>query len=212
MNVRERIGWVIGLLILLGGCMQSCVTLEKKIAKAKVVAYQNPNEFADVCATLFPVKESTTTKIEYIPADNKDYTEQIRQARREKDSVQLELDRLKEIADNDNTGNCIEYKKQIVKLEQTIKYMSATLDRLEAEYNKCKRDTVRVNTVSIQEEQAKYKALEQRYNELDKKYAVEKYNRLEAEKSANKWMWLFIGLVGIIGIGVLLKIKGVLPF
>lgn len=37
--------------------LQSCSTLEKRISKAKSIAYQNPKDFADLCATLFPVKE-----------------------------------------------------------------------------------------------------------------------------------------------------------
>lgn len=212
MNIREKFGWIIGFAILLGGCLQSCVTLEKKIAKAKVVAYQNPNEFAEVCATLYPVKEVTKTEIKYIPADNKDYTGQINQAVKEKDSIQSELDKLKEIAAKDKTDNCIDYKNQIPKLEQTIKYLSSTISRLQNEYEKCKSDTVNINTTSVIEEQAKYKALQQRYNDLDKKYAIEKESRLEAENKAKKRIWWLIGLVGVIGIGVLLKIKGILPF
>ena len=35
----------------------SACTLKKKIAKAKKVAYENPIEFAEFCANLFPVKE-----------------------------------------------------------------------------------------------------------------------------------------------------------
>lgn len=45
------------LLILLAILASSC-SLQNKIKKAKIIAYQNPKEFSDFCATVYPVKES----------------------------------------------------------------------------------------------------------------------------------------------------------
>lgn len=54
---RWAIMWLMLALFILGMC-QSCSTLEKRIGKAKVLAYEHPNEFASFCADKFPVKEN----------------------------------------------------------------------------------------------------------------------------------------------------------
>ena len=43
--------------LLLSFLFSGCSTLEKKIAKAKLVAVENPDAFASFCANAFPVKE-----------------------------------------------------------------------------------------------------------------------------------------------------------
>lgn len=45
------------ILVLLALCLTSCATLEKRISKAKVLAYEHPKEFAGFCSDAFPVKE-----------------------------------------------------------------------------------------------------------------------------------------------------------
>lgn len=210
MKNREKVFWIIGMFILLAGCLQSCVTLEKKIAKAKVVAYQNPNEFADVCATLYPIKETTKTEIKYVPADNKDYTDQIKDLSLSKDSALSELYKLKEIAANDKTDNCIDYKRQIPKLEQKINFLSVTIQKLTSEYEKCKSDTVNVNTTSIQESTAKIKALQNELSKIKTELDKEKESRLEAEKTANKRLWWIIGMGAFIGVATFLRIKRII--
>lgn len=55
MKKRDLILLAIGMFILIAGCLQSCVTVEKKIRKAQGVAYQYPERFADFCAKAYPV-------------------------------------------------------------------------------------------------------------------------------------------------------------
>ena len=53
MKTREKFGWVIGFAILLGGCLQSCVT-ERKVEK---YLKKNPLFASEWCAEKYPVKE-----------------------------------------------------------------------------------------------------------------------------------------------------------
>lgn len=169
MKTREKFGWIIGFAILLGGCLQSCVT-ERKVEK---YLKKNPLFASEWCGNKYPVKEK------FIKG---------------KDSIVEKTVTVK----GDSIPCPPNEKGEVVKVkcpDQKIVYQ-----------NVYKTDTIeRENT-------AKLSALQIRYNDLYKKYAIEQYNRLEDKKKANKWMWMFIGLVGVIGIGVLLKIKGILPF
>lgn len=65
------------ILALVAGFLQSCSTLEKRIAKAKVVAYENPKSFSEFCGTMFPVatkyvkgKDSIVTRTVTVNGDS----------------------------------------------------------------------------------------------------------------------------------------------
>lgn len=49
--------WLVFGLLLLIVWLSSCSTLENKIEKAKIVAYQNPKSFAEFCGLAYPIKE-----------------------------------------------------------------------------------------------------------------------------------------------------------
>lgn len=49
--------WLMAFILLLAGFLQSCSTLEKRIGKAKLVAYENPASFSEFCAQIYPAKE-----------------------------------------------------------------------------------------------------------------------------------------------------------
>lgn len=169
MKTREKFGWIIGFAILLGGCLQSCVT-ERKVEK---YLKKNPLFASEWCAEKYPVKEK------FIKG---------------KDSIIEKTVTVK----GDSIPCPPNEKGEVVKVkcpDQKIVY----------------QNVYRTDTVE-KESTAKLSALQQLYNDLDKKYAIEKESRLEAENKAKKRLWWLIGLVGVIGIGVLLKIKGVLPF
>lgn len=186
----------------------SCTTERKAIKFLD----KHPLVAADYCATKYPVKESVITEIKYVPADNKDYTNQINQAVNDRDSALTELEKLKEIAAKDKSGNCTHYQMQIPKLENTIAKLSATIQRLNNEYEKCKYDTVKTTITKIQEEQAKYSDLTIRYNDLDKQYAIQGDKLIREQKSSNSWMWRFIGLAGLVWVYVLLRVRKLIPF
>jgi gamma-glutamylcyclotransferase (GGCT)/AIG2-like uncharacterized protein YtfP len=57
MKINRDIIWFFFFLVLFSLGLCSCSTLEKKISKAKVIAYENPKSFAEFCATTFPVTE-----------------------------------------------------------------------------------------------------------------------------------------------------------
>lgn len=64
-------------LLLVAGFLQSCSTLEKRIAKAKIVAYENPKSFSEFCGTMFPVatkhvkgKDSIVTRTITVKGDS----------------------------------------------------------------------------------------------------------------------------------------------
>lgn len=196
MKNREKVFWVIGMFILLAGCLQSCVTLEKKIAKAKVVAYQNPNEFADVCATLYPIRETTKIETKYIPADNKNHEAEI-------DSLNKQLNDLKAEADKDTTEIGIMYQAK-------INTLTTAMNSLKKQYKPCKPDTVFKDKIIIQESTAKIKALEIELTKTEVELSKEKEARLESEKTANKRLWWLISIGVLFGVGVLLKIRGIL--
>lgn len=172
MKFREKLGWVIGLLVLLGGCLQSCVT-QRKVEK---YLNNNPLFASEWCGTKYPVKERLI---------------------KGKDSI---IEKTVEVK-----GDSVDCPPQ-VKGNDTIRVKVKCPDQKIVYHNVYRTDTVE------KENTAKLNALQLRYNELVKNYAVEKDNRLEAEYDAKKWMWWFIGLVGIVGIGILMKLKGWLPF
>ena len=166
--MRRYIFWLIFWSILLSGC-----SLEKRIAKAKVLAYNHPERFADVCSKLYPVVPT------YIKG---------------KDSI---VEKTVEVK-GDSIPCPPNEKGEVVKVkcpDQKIIY----------------QNVYRTDTVE-KESTAKLSALQQRYNDLDNKYAIEQDKLSEATKTAKERLWWLIGLIVAIGIGVFLKIKGVLPF
>lgn len=57
--MKKQLIFILLILMLIAGLIQSCkVSEQKKIDKAKIVALNHPNEFAQICAQLFPVRES----------------------------------------------------------------------------------------------------------------------------------------------------------
>lgn len=73
------------------------------------------------------------------------------------------------------------------------------------------RDVYRTDTIT-KENTAKLGALQIRYNDLDKQHAIQGGKLIREEKSANSWMWRFIGLAGIVGVYVLLRVRKMIPF
>lgn len=56
--MKNLIWGLIAGLLLISGLLQSCkVTEQKKIDKARIVALDHPESFADICSKLFPVNE-----------------------------------------------------------------------------------------------------------------------------------------------------------
>lgn len=196
MKNREKVFWIIGMFILFAGCLQSCATLEKKIAKAKVVAYQNPNEFAEVCSTLFPVKEVIKETTKHVPADNKNHQAEI-------DSLNKQLNDLKAEADKDTTEIGKRYQSK-------INTLTTAMNSLKKQYKPCKPDTVFKDKIITQENTAKIKVLEAELTKANAELSKEKEVRLEAEKTAKKRLWWLIGIGAIFGVGVLLKFRGIL--
>lgn len=198
MKTREGFGWVIGLLILLGGCLQSCSTVEKRINKAQLIAIKYPDSFARFCANAFPVKESIKETIKYVPADNKNYQNTI-------DSLNTEIGNLKTDIDNDTTETSKVYQKKINELISTV-------NRLKKDYKPCKPDTVFKDRIVEMENTAKLAAVSNELAQTKAELKVEQYRRLESDKKAKERLWWCIGLVGIIGLYVFLRFKKIVPF
>lgn len=76
--LKGKFLWLaVAILPLVAGFLQSCSTLEKRIAKAKVVAYENPKSFSEFCGTMFPVatkyikgKDSIVTRTVTVKGDS----------------------------------------------------------------------------------------------------------------------------------------------
>ena len=120
--------------------------LERKIDKAKVTAYQNPASFADVFATLYPVKDSVATPtVTYTKADNEDLTPTI----------------------NALVSAVNAAASDSLKLQgEHIKALQFKLTALQRSYVKCKPDTVKLETVVYRENTARLTALKQKHDTL----------------------------------------------
>ena len=68
------------------------------------------------------------------------------------------------------------------------------------------RDVYRTDTIT-KENTAKLSALQQRYNNLDKQYAITK----DKLTDARKWRVRFFLLAGLVGVYVFLKLRRILP-
>lgn len=155
--------------------LTSCSTLEKKIEKAKSVAYANPKSFAEFCGNVYPPKES------YIKGKDSTIVDTL--VRRDTVTVFI-------------TGK------------------DGRIDTVKLPCPPCKGITktiFRTDTVK-QENTAKLEAVMNDKMKFEQMYALENKARLEAGKTAKNRLWYLIGLLGVIGVGVVLKIKGWLPF
>lgn len=181
--------WLIWALLVIAGCVQSCSTLEKRISKAKVIAYENPSYFADFCSKVFPVKDSIGEPIiKYVPADNKDYSKRI-------DSIHREVDAFLASVRNDTSTVGKMYR-------QKIENLSEQLNSFRKEYRKCVPDTVKVELPVWRENTARLAYVAGELSKMTGLYQREEVLRQQAEKSRSTWMWVAIGsiLIGLVSV------------
>lgn len=167
------------LLLLLSSC-----SLEHKISKAKTLAYNNPDSFADLCARLFPVKDSVDTKTVYLPANNKDYTDVI-------DSLKKQIDQANEDVSSDTTASGELYRKRIA-------YLANQISSLRNAYKPCEKDTLRIVTTKTIENTARVTDLAKRLQDSEVKKANAEYRAAEAEKKARSQELQKYGLIAIL--------------
>lgn len=75
------------------------------------------------------------------------------------------------------------------------------------------KEILRVDTVLKQiENKAKLDYLSASLSKVNDLLAKEKIERTQAENTAQKRLWYLIGILGLIGVGVFLKVKKILPF
>lgn len=191
--------WLVFGLLLLIVWLSSCSTLEKKIEKAKIVAIENPDSFASLCAKLYPPKDSIGTPvIKYIPAPNIDYLPKV-------DSLLEVVNELKIRNDKDSSEIGKKYRGDINSLYNQVK-------ELKKGYKKCLPDTVTKEITVYRENTAKIKSLELELEASRVSLAIEKDKRLEAEDKAKTRMWWLIGIAGLAAVYVGLKIGKIIPF
>jgi len=185
--------------ILVIAMLSGCGSLQKKINKAKLVAIENPDSFADLCAKLYPTKDSVGAPIiKYIPADNKDYQTKV-------DSLLALVNKLKSDNDKDSTEIGIRYKSQINNLYEQI-------TDLKRDYKKCVPDTVTKDIPIYRENVAKIKSLELELEAKSVALSISEDKLSEAEKRAKTRLWILIG-IGVLTVAyVALKIKKIIPF
>lgn len=163
------------LLLFLVGCSAQN-KLERKINKAKVVAYENPESFADLCARLFPVKDSVGTPvIKIVKADNKDYSATI-------DSLTAALNQ-SESKVLDSTG----YRNEISRLKNQVK-------KFKDAYKPCLPDTVRISTPIYKENTARVSYLNNKLNSMSIEKALIEQDRDKALNKARNHLNILIVL------------------
>lgn len=158
-DVTWRLIWgYIGvvLLLILIAMLSGCATRKEK---SLAYAAQNPKEFAQFCGDYYPPNDSVgKPTIVYIPADNKNYQQDI-------DSLSKAIETLKNEVNVDERDCAKEYKPIVDRLSKQVK------DLKEA-YKPCEPDTAYVSTtvyrtnmgkvVFLQGEVDKFKALYQK--------------------------------------------------
>ena len=128
--------WAI--ILLIAGCLQSCSTLEKRIAKAKLVAVENPNSFASLCGQLFPVKEVFIKGKDSVRIDSVTKTNTITVTRVIKgDTVYIDVDCPKEKV----------VTRTVIRTDTVVKENTANLKTLGVKYDE-------LNTKYVKSEQS----------------------------------------------------------
>jgi len=171
--------------------ISGCSTLDKKISKAKILAYQNPQQFADLCATLFPVRDSVVQEgaAIYKPAENKDQSIPI-------EVLVKTVDSLVDKSKSDSSQNAILHRMELSDLQKQ-------LYSLKNSYQKCKPDTVFMpGKIHYRSNTAAEEALKLKLNNLStEKTKVDQ--KLSSTKITRNWS-LGANLVLLLGVGFLI--------
>lgn len=170
---------------------------------------RNPDKLARKCASVFQQVDSTGEPvIVYVPVDNPDYTAEIDSLTREADAL---VDKLqKDSAQASQVSQ--ECAKIVAGYKDQVKTLSAKITALNANYKKPAPDTLKVEVVKYRLPPS-YVAREQVYKNdidtLEKKLAATTFERDDYQEKATTRSWIIGGLVTVLGIGVFLKIKGI---
>lgn len=175
---------IILLALLLFGCSAEKKRL-RQVEKAKIVAYQNPKDFAEFCATVYPVKDSIGEPIiKYVKADNKEYSDTI-------DSLISALNRINEKVEKDTTASAKVYKNEIANL-------SKQLSDFKKAYKPCIPDTVFRDNVIYKENTAKIVDLTNKLASVSEELKQSKLSDEKHEKLAQKRLFWIVGLMAFI--------------
>jgi len=179
---KQLIIFILFLSMLIAGLIQSCkVTEQKKIDRARIVAYNHPNEFAQFCADKFkPIDSIGKEVIRYVPADNKDYKLSI-------DSLVNDVIAFREKVEQDTSAKNAEYKSKIESLTNRIY-------ALQKSYKKCVPDTLKIKIPIYIRDTAKEAALAFENKKVNDELLKTKTLLSEAKKSSGQKNYVIAGL------------------
>jgi len=169
---------------------------------------KHPEEFARPCADAFPVKDSVAPPVvKYVPADNKNYKGTIDSIQEAADKLAADIRRAGEESRDSLANDC---GRAVTGLQEQAGRLQKQVSDLKGQYKPCKPDTVRIETKVYRENTALVTALRQ---DLAVTAADRDRNAKEAAEwkgAAKKRFWIIVGLLAAIGIGIYLRIKGIL--
>lgn len=179
----------------------ACFSLSSCLSEKKVNAWldDHKQQAAGYCADKFPPDTLTKTVIDN--TDSSGYYDAYMNMSYLADSLFYRLDSMQNAAPPDKP-----YKANIDSIRKVVD------KEIRKRLAPCVDTTIRI-TYTIRD-RAKEIVLQGGIDEKDKVISArdKRITELEAKlKAKNKWVWMFWGLVAVVGVGVLLKLKAKLP-
>lgn len=174
-------------------------------------AQKHPVKLAELCIEKFPIRDSVGEPVfdTIRRSDNLDHTGTIDSLKQAADELVREMESKQMISDLDRKKAVDiigDYSKENESLKRKAKSLAADISRLQANYRPCLPDTQRIYLPHFLENPAKDLVIASLYNKVAK---IEQQRDDWKHRAQTRFWWLVV-LVAILGIGVGLKLKGIL--
>lgn len=184
----------------------SCMTTDK----ARKLFDRNPEDFADLSLKHFPCLPDSAGKIpQYKPARNINYTSALDSLKRGSDSLRVAIARARVYASDSIGQRCADL---VARYEYRVTRLAATIDSLRLNYRAPKPDTVPAPYPVVST--AEKKIIESLRGQLASKdtQIAQRDTKIAELKIEIVKHWIAHGVVMlVVGLGIFLKIKKILP-